>query len=148
MATVIEDHSGFAALEKEINRTSVEVGWLENIEHWASDGNPTITIPWLASHLHFHTAWDDTFMFSQTRTKQVDAVVQSALHRGMTFQGTAMYIGKQLEAKLKSNIEAVTTPSNDPKWAAKKGNNKPLQYGSLTGDSPNLISTISSVVKR
>jgi hypothetical protein len=87
-------------------------------------------------------------MFSQTKTKQVDAIVQAALLKGMTFQGTAMYIGKQLEAKLKSNIEAVTTPSNDPKWAAKKGNNKPLQYGSLTGDSPNLISTISSVVKR
>ncbi len=148
MATVIEDHSGFAALEKEINRTSVEVGWLENIEHWASDGNPTITIPWLASHLHFHTAWDDTFMFSQTRIKQVDAVVQSALRRGMTFQGTAMYIGKQLEAKLKSNIESVTSPSNDPKWAAKKGNNKPLQWGSLNGNTPNLISSISSVVKR
>lgn len=148
MATVIEDHSGFAALEKEINRTSVEVGWLENVEHWASDGNPTITIPWLASHLHFHTAWDDTFMFSQTRTKQVDAVVQSALRRGMTFQGTAMYIGKQLEAKLKSNIESVTSPSNDPKWAAKKGNNKPLQWGSLNGNTPNLISSISSVVKR
>lgn len=144
MATVTEDHSGWDALEKEMNTTSVEVGWLDGKIHWTGK----IPVAQLASHLHFYSPWEDTFMFSQTKTKQVDSIVQAALLKGMTFQGTAMYIGKQLEAKLKSNIEAVTTPSNDPKWAAKKGNNKPLQYGSLTGDSPNLISTISSVVKR
>lgn len=146
--TIIEDHSGFADLEKEMNRTSVEVGWLDNVEHWASDGNPTIMIPWLASHLHYYSPWEDSFMFSQTRTKQVDAVVQAALHKGMAFNNTAIYIGKQLEARLKKNIESVTSPSNDPKWAAKKGNNKPLQWGSLNGNTPNLISSISSVVKR
>ena len=144
MTTVIEDHSGFAALEKEINRTSVEVGWLNGEMHWTGD----LPVYKLASHLHFYSPWQDTFMFSQTKTKQVDIIVQAALRKGMTFQGTAMYIGKQLEAKLKSNIEAVTSPSNDPKWAAKKGNNKPLQWGSLNGNTPNLISSISSVVKR
>ena len=144
MTTVIEDHSGFAALEKEINRTSVEVGWLNGEMHWTGD----LPVYKLASHLHFYSPWQDTFMFSQTKTKQVDIIVQAALRKGMTFQGTAMYIGKQLEAKLKSNIESVTSPSNDPKWAAKKGNNKPLQWGSLNGNTPNLISSISSVVKR
>lgn len=144
MATITEDHSGWDALEKEINRTQVEVGWLNGEMHWTGD----IPVYKLASHLHFHSPWQDTFMFSQTKTKQVDVIVQAALRKGMTFQGTAMYIGKQLEAKLKSNIKAVTSPDNDPDWAAYKGNDKPLQWGSLSGKSPNLISSISSVVKR
>lgn len=144
MATITEDHSGWDALEKEMNRTQVEVGWLNGEMHWTGD----IPVYKLASHLHFYSRWQDTFMFSQTKTKQVDVIVQAALRKGMTFQGTAMYIGKQLEAKLKSNIKAVTSPDNDPDWAAYKGNDKPLQWGSLSGKSPNLISSISSVVKR
>ncbi len=142
--TVIEDHSGWAALEKEMNSTSVEVGWLNGEMHWTGD----LPVYKLASHLHFWTPWQDTFMFSQTKTKQVDVIVQAALRKGMPFHRTAMYIGKQLEAKLKSNIEAVTSPDNDPDWAAYKQNKKPLQWGSLSGRSPNLISSISSVVKR
>ena len=141
--TITEDHSGLQALIKEMARTQVEVGWLTPETHWTGD----VSVPMLASHLHFYSPWQDTFMFSQTKVGQVNAVVRSALNLGLPLGVTYKYIGKQLEAKLASNIEAVTSPSNDPDWAAYKGNSKPLQWGSRLGKTPNLISSISSVVK-
>lgn len=141
------DNSEFNRLVKEMRKTVVEAGWLQDVEHWnkGNDGEG-VSIPMLASHLHFHSKWADSFMFSVKRAPQVNNIVQQALSGRSSFQSTAGFIGKQLEAQLRKNIEAVTSPQNDPEWAAHKKNNKPLQWGSLNGSTPNLISTISSSV--
>lgn len=146
--SVSVDNTALLALVKQINSTQVEVGWLDNVEHWSDNGtSERFNIPTLASHLHFHSKWDDSFMFSQTRVKQVDGIVQASLGSGSSFKGAAGLIGKRLEAQLKKNIVAVTTPPNSPVWTARKGNSKPLQWGSINGSTPNLISSIRSEVK-
>jgi hypothetical protein len=145
--TVSVDNKALAALVKQINNTQIEVGWLDNVDHWNTEGGQTIKVPMLASHLHFHSKWDDSFMFSQTRVRQVDRIVSSTLNSGSSFRNTTVLIGKRLHDQLRDNILSVTSPHNDPEWAAHKGNNKPLQHGSLSGSTPNLISSISSRVK-
>ena len=141
------DNSAFNKLVKEMRTTIVEAGWLQDVEHWNKDnGDEGVSIPLLASHLHYHSKWADSFMFSAKRAPQVNAIVQRSLSSAGSFQSTAGLIGKHLESQLRKNIEAVTSPQNDPEWAAHKRNNKPLQWGSLNGSTPNLISTISSSV--
>lgn len=146
--SVSVDNTNLSALIKQINNTQVEVGWLDNEDHWSDKGtSERFNIPTLANHLHFYSEWDDTFMFSQTRVKQVDGIVQASLGSGSSFKGAAGLIGKRLEAQLKKNIVAVTAPPNSSVWAARKGNSKPLQWGSINGSTPNLISSIRSEVK-
>ncbi len=133
-------------LLRQIRTTNVDVGWLDNTTlHWTSTASTPIPVSWLASHLHEHTPWADTFMFSETRANQVSKIVQSELGRSfgsVKFTTVSHNIGKSLSVALRDNIEAVDYPSNSPEWIAVKGSSSPLQYGSMLGKTPNLMSEI------
>jgi hypothetical protein len=140
------DTSELEKLLRQIRTTNVDVGWLDNTTlHWTSTASTPIPVSWLASHLHEHTPWADTFMFSETRTKQVSKIVEFELDKSfgsVKFTTVANRIGKSLSVALRDNIDAVSYPSNSPEWIAVKGNSEPLEYGSLIGKTPNLMSEI------
>jgi hypothetical protein len=139
------DFSGLKKLQKDLKNNSVNVGYIDSKEHWVQEGQSVADV---ASHLHYWSAWNDTFMLSEDKQSQVQEIVNDLLPRlgRVPFESIARTIGKYGEQAIEENIVNVTSPSNSPEWAEIKGFNDPLIFGSGSGQEPNLISEITSKI--
>lgn len=136
------DLSGLKKLRSEIRLTTVEVGWLDNVEHWTGD----INVPSLAAALHFDSPWSDRFMIDDSKVLQVSKIVSQNLNHFfgvVPFSKVANNIGDGLTNQIRLNIIDVSNPANSEEWAEYKGFNDPLIYGSAYGEEPNLMSALS-----
>lgn len=138
------DWSPLNKLVKQMNHTCVNVGWLNNVDHWTSTPENPITVPQLAALLHYWSPWADQFMFTRNEGTQVFNIVEHKLRwlSSDNFKEVANNIGSALSFQLKENIENVSTPSNSPKWSDVKGFNDPLIFGSAYGQSPSLLGEV------
>ena len=139
------DFSGLKKLQKDLKNNSVNVGYIDSKEHWMNEGQSVADV---ASHLHYWSAWNDTFMLSEDKQSQVQTIVDTALNRlgEVPVRAVAERIAAVAEQQIQSNIIEVTSPSNSPEWVAIKGFDDPLLYGSRSGQEPNLISEITSKI--
>lgn len=141
------DTSEFTKFANNLKSTEIDVGWLKREVHWTNK----ITVPELAAHLHFDSAWKGEFMFDDTPEfkRQINPIIGWATKYlspdTTTFK---MRVGEELVDRLKENIDEVSSPSNNELWAEKKGFNDPLIFGSYYGYEPNLISSISYEVRK
>lgn len=147
------DISGFKELKKQLERTKVDVGYVNTPNHWLSAKmGHDFSVAALASHLHDNSPWADQFMLSESRSSEVNNTVQQVLSVSfgkMPNHLTANLIGMQLAEDIKDNINNVSSPPNSTEWADIKGFNDPLVFGSDSriGETPNLISEITHKVR-
>lgn len=144
------DLSGMEKLRKKLRTTSVDAGWLHEVNHWNSDPKNPITVPTLAAHLHYNSEWEDSFMLSYKRNMEVNTIVQINLNKYLGILDIPVIadrIGADMAKRIKVNIEDVSSPANNTNWASIKGFNDPLIYGSASGKTPNLLSEINWEVK-
>lgn len=143
------DTSGFRKLKKEIERQHLEVGYLNSPVHWKSEGHGNITVAEVARQLHY-TGWDE-FMLSENNSEQVNSIIRYNLDtlfgKDITFKQLLEYIGNDLSEQMKQNIRDTTSPSISQEWAREKGFSKPLQHGSIIGESPNLLDEATYEIK-
>lgn len=132
---------GLEKLKKQIKGSHVDVGWIDSKDHWMSE----VPVAQVASSLHDWSPWRDSFMLSDTRVAQVQSVVNSELPKlgSDNFNHIISNIGEKAKNQIEVNIRGVSSPSNSEEWAAIKGFNDPLIFGSRTGEEPNLISELT-----
>lgn len=136
------DLSGLKKLRSELRLTTIEVGWLDNVEHWSR----TINVPSLAATLHYDSPWADRFMLDDSKVLQVSKIVKQQLNYFfgcVPLVKLANNIGEELTNQIRVNIIDVSAPANSDEWAQEKGFNDPLIYGSAYGEEPNLLSALS-----
>lgn len=147
------DISGFKELKKQLERTKVDVGYIDTPNHWLSEKRGhDLPVAALASHLHDHSPWADQFMLSESKTLEVTKSVQEVL--AVSFgkvptYATASLIGVKLAKDIEHNIQSVTSPPNSTEWANIKGFNNPLVFGSdsRVNEAPNLVSELTHKVR-
>lgn len=135
------DTSGLKRLQKQLKSAYVDVGWIDSPNHWMSD----VPVAQVASNLHDWSPWRDSFMLSDTRVKQVQAIVTTELQKfgRISLDSIVRNVGEKARDQIEVNIKNVSSPSNSESWAAVKGFNDPLIFGSRTGETPNLISALT-----
>jgi hypothetical protein len=136
------DMSGLDKLRKQLKQNSVNVGYINSKEHWMNEGD---SVGEIASHLHYWSAWKDTFMLSESKASQVEKIVASEMDRLGSTSVTqwASSIGNKAAKQIAKNIDDVQHPPNKDEWVKVKGFNDPLEYGSRDGEEPNLISELT-----
>lgn len=135
------DTSGLKRLQKQLKSTYVDVGWIDSPNHWMSD----VPVAQVASSLHHWSPWRDSFMLSDTRTKQVQAIVTTELQKfgSISLASVVRNVGEKARDQIEVNIKGVSSPPNSDEWEAVKGFNDPLVFGSEKGYEPNLISALT-----
>lgn len=135
------DTRGLKKLQKQLQNTHVDVGWIDSPNHWMSD----VPVAQVASSLHDWSPWRDSFMLSETRIKQVQSIVATELQKfgDVGFWNVLRNVGEKAKDQIEVNIRGVSSPPNSEAWAAVKGFNDPLIFGSRTGEEPNLISALT-----
>lgn len=144
------DLRGMEKLRKKLRKTQVDVGWLEGVVHWNSNPNNAITVPALASHLHFNSPWAGQVLVDPYDSTAVSRIVSSNLRKSfgvLDFNMVANAIGSDLRDFVEVSIKNVSSPSNAQSWADIKTFNDPLVYGSYLGNTPNLISELDWEVR-
>lgn len=136
------DTKGLRELRKQLKKHSVNVGYIDSPEHWMNEGD---SVGEIASHLHYWSAWKDTFMLSDTKKSQVSEIIRDEIQHlpNMTVAQWAKRIGQQAASQIETNLLTVTVPSNSIGWQEIKGFNDPLAFGSAIGQEPNLVSEIT-----
>lgn len=136
------DKSGFEQLLKNAVSKSVDVGYINSPTHWKND----VPVAQIAATLHYDSAWNDTFMLSDTKESEVKSIVSFALNKvkdSLDLSKAAVIVGKDAVITIEENILGATSPANSKEWAAEKGFNDPLVHGSRIGQEPNLISELT-----
>jgi len=145
------DTSAFKKLKAQMEALKVDVGYINSPNHWlSSKRGKEFSVAALASHLHYYSDWDDTFMLSDTKKSEVSRTVNTVLNT--TFgnippTAVATLIGVALGKDIAVNIQNVSYPPNEDRWASIKTFNDPLVYGSAIGSTPKLISEITHKVR-
>lgn len=142
------DLSGLEKLRKQFSKPKVvQVGWIDSEAHWYGDG--VFTTAALASNLHYWSRWGrdsgHSFMIDSGDTAEVNAVVTKFVTSNMLENpNVALHgIGIALRDVIKHRIETTSSPANADSWAARKGSDHPLMYGSNKGESPNLLDEVT-----
>ena len=143
------DYSGLKKLQKQLQKATVEVGYINSPDHWNDKriGQP-IPVAQLASHLHYWSPWRDTFMLSESKKGQVQSIVSDEMRKlgNISVYTFANNVGKRAANQIEMNIHSTKSPPNSESWANHKGFNDPLEYGSRKDETPNLISEIRYTV--
>jgi hypothetical protein len=136
------DTKGLRELRKQLKQHSVNVGYIDSPEHWMNEGD---SVGEIARHLHYWSAWKDTFMLSETKKSQVADIVRDEIRflPNMSVAQWTRRIGQQAASQIEENILTVQIPRNSIGWQQIKGFNDPLAFGSVVGQEPNLVSEIT-----
>ena len=136
------DTKGLKQLRRQLQKQSVNVGYIDSKDHWMNDGVPVAQI---ASYLHDWSPWKGQFMLSEMNKQQVTDIIKSELSF-LSVDNVVLFsnkIGTKAAKQIERNIINVEVPQNNKEWADIKGFNDPLRFGSKIGESPNLISEIT-----
>lgn len=135
------DLSGLKKLQRQLRNVSVDVGYINSKDHWYSE----VPVAQVAANLHYWSPWNDTFMLSESKVNQVNNIVRTELQKlgALSITQVATCVGERAVKQIEVNIQSVTSPPNSKDWADVKTFNKPLVFGSRTGDEPNLISELT-----
>lgn len=130
---------------RSIKQNKIKVGWIDSKDHWM---NPGVPVAQVAANLYYDSPWgglNNTLIYDRWHVDQIRSILSKDLKLlgAGTFREVLNITGEHLQQQLVRNIVETDSPSNSGWWADWKGFNKPLQYGSLTGETPNLISEVT-----
>ena len=136
------DLSGLKKLKRQLETTKVDVGYIDSKDHWMNKGVPVAQV---ANNLHYWSPWKATFMLDEGNKSQVQSIVTKELRKlgMMSVAKVAACIGSDAKDQIEVNIVTTSSPKNSDSWAEVKTFNNPLQFGSVTGQEPNLISELT-----